>query len=123
LHETFSDCILMDYCNVRLNKSRRLRDKFPGYYPIIIVPSNESIIDKTKFLVNGEYTFSKFLCIIRNHMHIKESSGVFITIEGKMPILTDSIENSFKSYARSDEYLYISLHTENTFGAKYPQNY
>lgn len=106
----------MENLNIRLKKSRRLRERFPGHYPIIIIPSNDSIIDKTKFLVNREYTFSQFLCIIRNHMHIRKSNSVFITIEGKMPVLTDTIENSFKLNARSDEYLYISLHIENTFG-------
>tara|TARA_Y100000389_G_C17346732_1_gene456249 strand:- start:406 stop:711 length:306 start_codon:yes stop_codon:yes gene_type:complete len=94
-----------------------LLQKYPDKIPIILNSHKNSIkLDKTKYLVNKDYTISHFLTIIRKHIDIKSSQAIFILCKGILPCSTITLEDAYKQYKNEDNILLFDVCLENTFG-------
>lgn len=106
--------MIMDEKDTR-RKARRLMSRHPEHLPVIIITNIK--MTKYKFLPHKESTVAFLLTTLRGYMpKIKSSQGLIFTVNNTMPPLSLSIEELYKEHASPDEYLHISVTTENMFG-------
>lgn len=104
----------------RKNESKKIKEKFTGRYPIIVEKSNLANdipdIDKNKFLVPGDLTFSQFMAIIRKRLILPSDKAIFIFINNSIAPLHKAMKDLYYEHADNDGFLYCSYTGENTFG-------
>lgn len=104
----------------RKNESRKIKEKFSGRYPIIVEKSNQAKdmpdIDKNKFLVPGDLTFSQFMMIIRKRLIIPADKAIFIFIDNTIVPLHKAMRDLYFEFAEKDGFLYCNYTGESTFG-------
>ena len=96
-----------------------IRQKYPGYIPIVVRPKNKKMeISKKKFLVTGEITMGQFLFIIRKKMpNIKASDGIYLFIDGSLPPVSAPLSLIYNEKKDKDtDMLFVTACNENTFG-------
>jgi hypothetical protein len=94
-----------------MNNFNKLKIKYPDKIPIIVI-SDDIAITKNKYLVNKDMLVSHFLGIVRKYIEINSGQAIFITING---ILVPS-NKSIGDIENNNDFLYIKLSLENTFG-------
>lgn len=110
----------------RIEKSTRLVSKYPDYVPLIVESSDINLLNslkKTKYLVPRDSTVSHLMQIIRTKIILDKGKALFIFIDNKMVCPSDLIGVLYDSYKKnnnvcssSDNFFYIYLQWENTFG-------
>ena len=103
----------------RLVESNKITEKYPNRIPIIINKSEESTlkdIDKQKYLVPNELTFSQFVYIVRKRIHLNESESLFLFINNKLVPSNKSMKEVYDVDKDNDGFLYDNYTNENTFG-------
>jgi GABA(A) receptor-associated protein len=105
----------MNETNKNLKRSRQLREKYPNHLPVIVL-TDILKIEKKKYLVSKQSTLGNFMYLLKSKININKNEGMIFIIEKKMPVLSDTIEEIYKLNSCSDEYLYITVLIENTFG-------
>lgn len=74
-------------------------------------------LDKRKFLVPQEITFSQFISIIRNRMQIGPSKALFLLVnERSMVTLSRTMAEIYASYKNLDGFLHITYASQEVFG-------
>lgn len=102
------------------NRSKicRLLKKYPDRIPIIVHIDVNLLYDKDeklKFLASSNSTLSEFLNIIRQKIKINKSHGIYVFIDNKLPLLSDTLYTLYNLY-QDDLVLNIYIKAENTFG-------
>ena len=103
----------------RISESNKIIEKYPDRIPIIVeksADSNLKDIDKQKYLVPKELTFSQFLYIIRKRIHLNEAEALFIFINNKLVPSNKSMNEVYDVDKDEDGFLYVTYTNENTFG-------
>jgi GABA(A) receptor-associated protein len=103
----------------RISESKKIIEKYPDRIPIIVeksADSNLKDIDKQKYLVPKELTFSQFLYIIRKRIHLNEAEALFIFINNKLVPSNKSMNEVYDVDKDEDGFLYVTYTNENTFG-------
>tara|TARA_B110001469_G_C9615837_1_gene306583 strand:+ start:19 stop:405 length:387 start_codon:yes stop_codon:yes gene_type:complete len=103
----------------RLVESVKIRGKYPNRIPIIINKSEHSTlndIDKQKYLVPNELTFSQFVYIVRKRINLSESESLFLFINNKLIPSNKSMKEVYDVDKDHDGFLYVNYTNENTFG-------
>ena len=111
----------------RISESTRIKCRYPDKVPVVLECSKEleSIINKKKYLVPRDVSISSLPCILRNRSSkIDSSKAIILFINNKMPkstslmgeIYDEYIENNMNKKERCDEFLYIYVTYESTFG-------
>ena len=104
----------------RENESRRVRNKYPNRYPLIVekaeISNIEQNIDKTKFLVPGDLTMGQMIYVIRKRIKLEPETALFIFVDNIMPTTNDVISNVYNNHKDEDGFLYVKFSGENTFG-------
>ena len=111
----------------RISESTRIKCRYPDKVPVVLECSKEleSIINKKKYLVPRDVSISSLHCILRNRSSkIDSSKAIILFINNKMPkstslmgeIYDEYIENNMNKKERCDEFLYIYVTYESTFG-------
>ena len=104
----------------RENESRRVRNKYPNRYPLIVEKAEtsniEQNIDKTKFLVPGDLTMGQMIYVIRKRIKLQSDTALFIFVDNVMPTTNDVISNVYNNHKDEDGFLYVKFSGENTFG-------
>lgn len=107
---------------MRKEEAKRLQEKYPDRIRIICEKHNNwkndniPMIDKTKYLVPQELTMSQFTYVIRKRLRVSSNINIFLMIKGRMMPSSDMMSVIFNKYAEKDGFLYITYHSENTFG-------
>lgn len=96
----------------------RIRNTYPDRIPIIITEIG-SILNRKKFLVPKEYTLTKFMFELRNHIKsLQPDKTIYLLLENKLlPRMTDSIEDIYNKHKNEDGFLYLICCEESTFGS------
>ena len=97
-----------------------LKTKYPNSIPVIINPLKDihEKFKKRKFIVPKEYTFSKFISVIRSKCDLNQHEGLFFFLDGTLPVMSETMEEIYKRRINdTDEILVIDVACENTFGA------
>ena len=87
-------------------------------FPIIIDRGNihSPMIDKHKYIIDGEMRISEIFCILRSKLNLASSDAIFIFIDNTIPRMTSTIKEIYNQKKDSDGFLYITYSLENTFG-------
>ena len=101
----------------RYNDSRRILLKYPDRIPVIVeCGKNVPSIDKHKYLVPRDLTAGQFLYVLRKRMELKPEQALFLFVENILPPTSSTLSEIYNKYKEEDQYLYITLQEENTFG-------
>ena len=110
----------------RIEKSTRLISKYPDYVPVIVESSDIDLLNslkKKKYLVPIDSKVSHLMQTIRQKITLDKGKALFIFIDNKIVCPGDLIGDLYDSYKRdnkirydSDNFFYIYLQCENTFG-------
>jgi len=103
----------------RVIESKRMREKYPERYPIIVTKGNGSSlpnIDKHKFLVPNDLTMGQFVTVIRKRIKLQNNETIFIFINNVLPPLTAPLSIIYEEHKKDDGFLYITYNGESTFG-------
>ena len=110
----------------RIEKSTRLVSKYPDYVPVIVESSDINLLNslkKKKYLVPKDSKVSHLMQIIRTKIILDKGKALFIFIDNKIVCPSEIIGDLYDSYKRnnkirsdSDNFFYIHLQWENTFG-------
>ena len=84
--------------------------------PLIISDNSNITLNKTKFIVPRNLSVGQFHCIIKKYADVKSSDCIVLFIDGKLPIITDTIGNLYDLHKQNDDFLYITVSKENAFG-------
>ena len=103
----------------RIKESERIRIKYPDRIPVIVDNDFNSTLlklDKNKYLVPIDLTILQFMFILRKRFKIEKDHALFMVINGFIPASSSLMSDIYNKYKDDDQYLYIVLKTESTFG-------
>lgn len=108
--------------NLRVEESRRIREKFPGRCPVIVEKSKRATndipkIDKNKFLVPIDLTLGQFIYVIRKRLVLAPDKALFVFVQNSLPGTGSIMRELYAQYADLDGFLYVQYCGESTFGA------
>jgi len=103
----------------RLIESQNLKSRYPSRVPIIIYPVDDKQpkIEKTKFLVPDDLTFSQFLFTVKKYLECTKEQAIFVFTHDNNLIPNNWLMSELqKNYKKEDNFVYLFYSLENTFG-------
>lgn len=103
----------------RCAEATRIKEKFPGRYPIIVEMAAKSSlpdIDRKKFLVPGDLTVGQLIYVIRKRLILPPEKAMFVFCANTLPVTSQLIREVYNSYRDIDGFLYLTYTGESTFG-------
>lgn len=104
----------------RHQETKKIIEKYPDRIPCIVENAKNCSLpkqDKKKFLVPKDLTMGQLLYIIRRKFKLAPTKAVFIFVNGVLLVPSSTIINSvYCSNKNEDEFLYLVISDENTFG-------
>jgi GABA(A) receptor-associated protein len=102
----------------KAEECRRLMIKYPGRIPVIIKKGNSSApdIDRTKYLVPNDITFSTFASLIRNRLKLKQDEAIFIMVNNTIITGSTLMQKVYKEHKSPEGYLLLEYSLESVFG-------
>jgi len=102
----------------RREVSQKLFEKYPDRIPVIVEPGKECRyeINKSKFITPRDISMGRLISEIRKYVTIGSEEGLFLFINDEIPPTSQLIEEIYNKHHDSDGFLYITCHSENTFG-------
>ena len=100
-------------------ESKKIREKYPDRIPVIVEKNENSDIkeiDKNKYLVPSDLSFSQFVYIIRKRIQLHKSQSLFLFVNNKLVPSNKSVTEIYDSDKDEDGFLYVIYNNENTFG-------
>ena len=100
-------------------ESKKIREKYPDRIPVIVERNENSDIkeiDKNKYLVPSDLSFSQFVYIIRKRIQLHKSQSLFLFVNNKLVPSNKSVTEIYHSDKDEDGFLYVIYNNENTFG-------
>jgi len=107
--------------STRIAEVESIREKFPSKVPIIVerYKKEEDLprIDKFKFLVPKDLTFSQLSNIIRVRLRIRQNQAFFLFVSnGDIPSLSSTVTEVYSRYKDKDGFLYVTYSSQESFG-------
>lgn len=102
----------------RLLESKRIVDKYPDRIPVILECSDKSLpkLDKQKYLIPKDLTIGQFSYVIRRRITLPSTQSMFLLINDKIMNTGTLIGGIYETEKDADNFLYVSIAGENTFG-------
>ena len=100
-------------------ESKKIREKYPDRIPVIVEKNENSDIkeiDKNKYLVPSDLSFSQFVYIIRKRIQLHKSQSLFLFVNNTLVPSNKSVTEIYDSEKDEDGFLYVIYNNENTFG-------
>jgi GABA(A) receptor-associated protein len=104
------------------SEALRVKKKYPNFCPIYC-ESRDLQLDKQKYLIHKDMSFSQLIYIIRKRLKLTPENGLFFLIKSPTEgdILARSSDIIYSLYDKhkdpQTECLYITIAKESTFGA------
>ena len=105
--------------DLRQKEGQRLLERYPDRCPVIVENAEGSTLpelDKHKFLLPYETTVAQFMTILRQRMIISPETALFMFINNFLPRAGETIGNLYVKHKSEDNFLYLKISGENTFG-------
>jgi GABA(A) receptor-associated protein len=100
----------------RLEQSSKIIRKYEARIPVLVF-SKDVILNKFKFLVPSDLSFSQFVYIVRQKIeNIKENEALYFFIKDKLISPNTSMIQLYDEYRDDDNHIYITITKETTFG-------
>lgn len=109
--ETSLACRQQEYRKVMKGKSE-------NFVPVIVeIPG----MARKKFVIARTMTFGEMLVFLRRSCSLRPDQGFFPIVDDKaIPVATESMEQIYaKHYDREDNFLYVTIKQESTFGGSH----
>ena len=92
--------------------------KYPDRIPVIIKKGNKEApdIDRHKYLVPKDITFSTFTCIIRQRIKLSQDQAIFIMVNNTLVNQREIMSSVYNKHKSQDGSLQLTYSTESTFG-------
>ena len=104
----------------RKTEAQRIRSKYPNRIPVIVEKGEKCIlndIDKQKYLVPTDITLGQFIFIIRKKVKLGSEQGLYLFIGNNVLGSPSTLmKQIYENHKDKDDFLYITYHSENTFG-------
>lgn len=105
----------------RKREADKILKKHPDRIPTIVELEPKSTLeplDKQKFLVPPDLTVGEFLKgVIRKRVKVGDSEALFLFISDKvLAPVSRTMGSIYSEYKNHDNFLYITVNTESTFG-------
>ena len=105
---------------LRYQESCRVLYKYSDRIPIICEKNTKNTdigdLDKNKYLVPFDLNCGQFIYTIRQRLKLPAEKGIFLSINGIIPSVTDTMSNLYHKYKDPDNFLYVTYASENVFG-------
>ena len=109
-----------------ISESTRILSKYPDRIPVIIKTKNQKLakmLKKNKFLVPKDLSIAYLLLSIRKQISMDKSKALFIFCDNTLISGSEMVNVIYNEYKYkhnikqdSDNFLYLSIEEENTFG-------
>lgn len=100
-----------------MTTAKDILKEYSNKVPIIIESDSNIELDKNKYIVPKDITLRQFNCILSRYIKKNEKQSIILFINNTLPIMTDTIGNLYNlNKSDEDNFLYIRLKRENTFG-------
>jgi len=96
--------------------SKRIMEKNPDRYPIIVIPGDGIKIDKEKYLVPSDVTVGSFFYILRQRVNLKPEEAMFLFVNNTLPPVSALVSHIYNEHKDEDGYLYATLLREQVYG-------
>ena len=104
----------------RKQEYQKVIEEHPGKIGIICEKAPKSKIadiEKTKYLINEEFTLTQFTSIIRKKLNMDQKDALFFLANGKTSLTgNDTMHEIYKKYKDEDGFLYIAYAAEEVWG-------
>ena len=103
----------------RLEESTKIREKYKDRIPIIVLKHETCelpTIDKHKYLVPQDMSFSQFIFVIRKRIQLDPAQCLFISINNQLVNGSKMVSEIYQDFKDKDGFLYVVYTSENTFG-------
>lgn len=104
----------------RREETMRIMGKYPGRLPVLVqrhrLSKTAPEMKNKKFLVPKDLNVGHLCYIIRRRMKLNSSEALFLSINGKFPVVSKVISELYEEEKEKDLFLYVYYQTENTFG-------
>lgn len=104
----------------RQEESSRIITKYPERIPVIIEKDVRALdvpdIDRIKYLVPNDLSFSQLIYIIRKRINISAEKSLFFFVNNSLVPFSHLISQIYDEHKDKDGFLYIVYNTESTFG-------
>ena len=103
----------------RSEESSRIMEKYKDRIPIIVLKHQSCelpTIDKHKYLVPKDMTFSQFIFVIRKRIQLDPSQCLFTSINDQLVNSSSLVCDIYERSKDKDGFLYVVYTSENTFG-------
>ena len=99
---------------------KKASEGHPNKIPIICekVPTSKvPDIDKSKYLINEEFTLTQFISTIRKRLNLEKEQALFFLVNGNKSLTgEDSMLVIYDKYKDEDGFLYIAYSSELVWG-------
>lgn len=108
--------------DTRYEQALKVLSRYTRRVPIIVeygdgFPEQYKKLIKQKYLIPIEYTLVEFMTVIRKIIELdKTKSLCLLTNSGHMLICSETLDVTYGKYKDDDQFLYIILMLESTFG-------
>jgi hypothetical protein len=105
----------------KLNYSNKLLSKYPDRVPTIIEKCEINLkLQNHRYLLPKQMLMRDFIAIIRTKTNITEKNAIFTFVKSTdgyvLVPMSETVENMYLLHKSQDNFLYIKLGIENTFG-------
>jgi GABA(A) receptor-associated protein len=103
----------------RIKEFNSMHSRYPSRVPIIVFPSDETQpkIEKNKFLVPNDLTFSQFIYTMKKYLKTKSDQTIFIFTHNNNLVPSNwMVSELHDKYKKEDGFVYLFYSLENTFG-------
>ena len=103
----------------RLAEAQRVLDNYPNRIPIIVENDKYSklpMMTKRKYLVPDDMTVGQFMYVVRKRMKLKSETAIYMFFDQTLAPTSKKISEVYKIYKDQDNFLYITVGAERTFG-------
>ena len=102
----------------RLDEYSRIHRKYPDRIPVILQKGNKIApdIDRNKYLVPKDITFSSFVGVVRQRLKMKPDEALFIMANNSLITQSELISSIYNKYKSPEGFLLLEYSLESTFG-------
>ena len=93
-----------------------IHSKYPDRCPVIIQPTKEVELLKTKFLIKNDDTVASLVYAIRMYCKLKSDESIYLFCNNELLPLQWLMSQAYLRYKSDDGFLVIILSKESTFG-------
>jgi len=104
--------------NERKTEYERINGKHPGKIPVIVERNDKNVpeLSSYRYLVNGDFTISQFMIIIRSRIQLKKEQALYLFINNTLCTGSQILSEVYKEHKSDCGFLFFVLCVESAFG-------